>query len=157
MDNASNQEKLQALQFSVQQNNCCLELKHVEKVVLLPALQMIPGSPNFVAGLMNVHGISVIVIDLALRLGLNRTHHYSLDMPVLLCREGENLFGMIVDHITGLKEISLENITLRDQLQGESFILASVKIANELTLLINLKSIFKFELVNHPPLKESSV
>ena len=108
MDNASNQEKLQALQFSVQQNNCCLELKHVEKVVLLPALQMIPGSPNFVAGLMNVHGISVIVIDLALRLGLNRTHHYSLDMPVLLCREGENLFGMIVDHITGLKEISLE-------------------------------------------------
>ena len=158
MDAQSEQEKLEALQFQIKQTNFCLELKYIEKVILLPALEVIPNSPHFVAGLLNIHGKPLPVIDLALRLGFRREKRYSIETPVILCHAEEKSLGMIVDHIVGLIEITKEKVEMQDQFQTEtSFVLASLKIEKALALLLNINIVAKFPLVMTPFIKENSL
>ena len=94
--------KLQVLHFVIQNMRLCVELQYVDKILPLVWLEAIPGSPLYFVGMINYAGKSVPVIDLAIRLGLNRSQSYSLDTPIILCSAGIHQTGMIVDKIISL-------------------------------------------------------
>lgn len=142
--------KLQILHFKLLHVRACMEIQYINKVLPLMQLEAIPMSPAYVAGLMNIAGKSIPVIDLAMMLGMKRRNSYSLDVPVLLCSQGTEEIALIVDSVHELATISEAEFQMREEFSHPtSPFLATITIGNELSLLLDMKKIFEFCLSLH--------
>lgn len=140
--------KLQFLVLNCLVNNTrvCFNLQYVKKVLPLAQLEIKPHSPDFLVGLLNLANKYIPVIDIGARLNLNRSTPYSLKTPILLCSDGANELGLIIDNVLGLEEVSIQE---QEYIQNQSsLILATPTIATELSLLINMNLIFAVDLNN---------
>jgi chemotaxis signal transduction protein len=95
----------------------CIDLCNVERTFSLAALQAMPGSAAYVAGIMDYAGSSIAVIDLAIRLGLPSSC-YSLDTPILVCVHEQLRMGMIVQDIIGVQTLHQRDLQLTRELGG---------------------------------------
>jgi len=139
MSESSTKTKLQVLQFLSQNLRICVDIKYVDKVLPLVFLEAVPGGPLYLAGLMNLAGKSVPVIDLAMCFGLERKSPYSLDAPILLCSDNLHQAGIIVEKILGLSDIEENSIQMRSEFnKPESPFIASITSKNKLSLLVNM-------------------
>jgi purine-binding chemotaxis protein CheW len=141
--------KLQLLSFLLQNMHFCIDLQFIEKVLLLPSLEVVPGGPRYLAGLMNLRGVSIPIIDLALRLGLARDQFYTLSTPILLCFDGIHRAGLLVDKIIGLVEIERDLIQMHAEFEKNHSPFQGVTTLEEsLSLLINISRVLEFSLMN---------
>lgn len=133
--------KMYLLQFFVQEIRICMDLQYVKKVFLLPLLQQIPQSPDYVAGLINIEGQSVPVVDLILQLGLSRTEPYLADTPIILCSDECHQVGMIVDKIQDLGALS-EGLQMTEEFaKPTSPFHGVVSVNGDLSLLLNIERV----------------
>jgi purine-binding chemotaxis protein CheW len=95
----------------------CIDLNNVERTISLVALQHMPGSAAYVAGIMNYAGSSLVVIDLAIRLGLPSAP-YKLDTPILICVHEHHRLGVIVSDIVGIQTLQQKDQQLTSELTG---------------------------------------
>ena len=95
---------LRVLHFMVKNIQYCLNIEHVECGMFLMALQTVPGGPADLAGLMNLHGKSVPVLDVTIRAGLTPDQPYDTDTSMLLCAYRDSLVGLIVTKIIGVED-----------------------------------------------------
>jgi len=130
---------MQVMRLIVQKARLCVDIQYVQKILPLPMLETIPGSPKDVAGLMNVAGASVPVIDLALRLGLVRDQSYSMDMPIVLCTHHDKTIGWLVDAVLGLAIVHSDNLQMQADFSSDAAWLAVVGIDSELFFLLNMQ------------------
>ncbi len=138
---------LTVLHFLLQNIRVCVELNYIQRILPLPLLETVPGSPPYLAGLMNLAGTSIPVIDLGLRIGLQRINSYSLDMPILLCLDGSQRTGMIVDDVLGLVKVDTSDVQMRtDFVQHDSPFLGVLPVNAELSLFLNIKRVITISL-----------
>jgi purine-binding chemotaxis protein CheW len=136
-------KQLYLLHFLVQDTRICIELNSIVKVLPLVHLKAVPTSAPYLAGLMNLAGDSIAVIDLAMRIGLNRKKSFTLDMPILLCSDGQKQFGLIIDEVIGLELANQSALQKHDEFNDpNSPFIASVNFKNDLSLLLNIKAIY---------------
>jgi purine-binding chemotaxis protein CheW len=136
--------KLQLLHFQVQDIYLCANLKHVKKVLSLPQLEALPGGPNYVAGLMNLAGNCVPVIDLSMRLGFTRTEDYSINTPLLLCESHDQQAAFIVDNVTGIIETDSIDVQAKPEYaQSISMVLGAITIREKIALLLDMENLLK--------------
>lgn len=139
--------KLQVLHFLLQNVRFCIDIQHLEKVLPLVLIETIPNSPPYIVGLMNLAGKSVPVIDLAIRLGLQRTESYSLNTPILLCTVNGKTAGLIIDYIIGLADIEPRAIQMHEEFdKSHSPFQYSISLETEVALLVNAEYILDFSL-----------
>lgn len=137
-----------ALFFKVNTVSVCAEIKYINKVLLLSYIEPVPDSSPYITGLINVGGESIPVIDLTIRLGLKRFDMYTLETPILLCEKDGHQFGVIVDKIIDLVEIGEQDLQMYNEFsQPHSFFVSSVKIQDDIALLINMDKVLDIELV----------
>jgi len=96
---------LEILKFKIPGMRLCAPLANVVKVLPLMELQPAPGAPRYLRGLMNLHGRSIPVIDLAARLGYGGYTRYTLETPILLCEHEGLQTGLIVDKVIGVETL----------------------------------------------------
>lgn len=137
--------KFLVLNCLVNNSQICINLEYVQKNLSLPQLNLLPNSPSYLVGLMNLAGKSISVIDLGARLNLQRTQPYSLNTPVLLCADQGREVGFIVDQIIGIYELDHQDIHTQDPNNTTSLFLAPVTIGNELSLLVNMHTILSID------------
>lgn len=141
-------EITQAIRFLVNKAYLCAYIKNVIKVLPLMELESVPKAPSYLVGIMNIEGKTIPVIDLARRLGLKRNHPYSLDMPIILCTNGQSEVGMIVDKLLQLIEIDESTIQMHEKFKSRhSLFMGTVLYQSEPTLIINLNQILKISLI----------
>lgn len=144
MTEAIRKKEEKVLHFLSQNVHVCIELNYVSKVILLPALEIIPNAPSYMVGLLNLSGISIAIIDLAIAFGLTRTQPYSLDTPILICTDNNNQIGLLVDQIIGLTQITESSLQMQDKLRNKNSPFQAVATVNStLSLLINMPYIFQ--------------
>src|SRR5690606_28687431 len=73
-------------------------LHEVQEVVPLARLTRIPGSPVYVLGLMNLRGVLVTVLDLAIRLG-HRAEPAGAGVVLLVPSPSGGMAGCVVDAV----------------------------------------------------------
>lgn len=140
--------KLQILHFQVQDIYLCLELKYIEQVLPLVLLKNIPNCPNYVAGLLNLGGRSIPVIDLIMRLGFERKDNYTLTTPIILCKHEDQQIGFIVNNINGIDDIDRNLLQVRQEFKKPaSPILGMVTLNEKVSLLINIHPLLKDNLL----------
>lgn len=135
------------LHFLLQNVHACIELNFIKRVLPLPFIETIPGSPAYLVGIMNLAGHSIPVIDLCLRLGMQRQRPYTLNIPILLCFDGLKQVGVVVDEIMGLVDVEKSTLQMRDDFEKHnSPFLAIISVHNTLSLLLNIKRLINISL-----------
>ena len=97
----------QAVAFSANGQQLLVNMQQVSEVVEVSSITLIPGVQPWVAGISNVRGVVLPLIDLGLYLegnasqAGNRSH-------VIAIERGEVRFGLIVDQVIGMRQVDSE-------------------------------------------------
>jgi purine-binding chemotaxis protein CheW len=83
--------------------------REVQEVIQSIPITSVPGAPDDVAGLINLRGQIVTVIDLGRRLGLDRADRNDPVLNVVLQSDG-NAVSLLVDEIGGVVEVCPEEL-----------------------------------------------
>ncbi len=118
----------------------CLDLEHVERVLSLVLLQPVPQGPDHLAGLMNLHGRNIPVIDLSVRIGLTDVPAYTANTPLIICNHEGQETGLIVSEILGIESIRQEAAQMTDEFdQSPTAFFASLNTRHGLALLLDIE------------------
>ncbi|OIO74808.1 MAG: hypothetical protein AUJ57_01470 [Zetaproteobacteria bacterium CG1_02_53_45] len=93
------QGSMNMLHFHIGDMHFCVSLAQASRVLPLVALQQLPDAPDYIAGLMNLHGRSVPVVDLIYRLNLPYKRSYNTDACIILCQVDDKTVGLIADDV----------------------------------------------------------
>lgn len=116
---------MKVLVFAIGSDRYGLPLRAVARVLPVVALKQIPLAPDFVAGLMDLHGVPVPVLDIS-RLAGQPAGQLWLDSRIVLVDyqldDGSTRpLGLLVEHVTGIE--SIEAQTLADPgIEGAPFL-----------------------------------
>jgi purine-binding chemotaxis protein CheW len=100
----------------------------------------VPGAPSFVAGLVQVRGKLVPVIDMRSRFGLERVER-SLDNRVIVVKVGSRVAGLLVDsarEVMRLDEAAFEPPPELVDNQASGFVKAVATQAQRLLLVVDV-------------------
>lgn len=86
------------LLFTVFDRRFVMPLHQVEEVVQMPDLMPSPGSSRVMAGLLNLRGRIMAVIDLAAMI-LGKKNDIRADKCLLICSVAQRSFGLMVDDV----------------------------------------------------------
>ena len=103
-DARASRGRLQALLVVLEQERFALPMQAVVEILPAVAWASLPTAPEVVAGVINLRGAPLPVLDLRLRLGL-RPRPPRAEDHVVVCRVGNRTVGVWLDHVEGLTEI----------------------------------------------------
>ena len=150
--------EIKILHFMLQKARLCVNLAYVDKVLPLMQVDAMPGAENYIVGLMNLGGQSVPLIDLATRVGIERTESYSLDTPVLLCKVAKHSVGIIVDRIIGLSDIKENELQKNPELNTEdSLFSGTVPFKLDISLMVNMQKILNVKITGQEEIQPENV
>jgi purine-binding chemotaxis protein CheW len=110
----------------------------------------VPGAPEFVAGLVQVRGRLVPVVDLRKRFGLEPIEH-SIDRRVVVVQIGTRVAGLLVDSAREVLHIAAAAIEKPPEMidqQAAGFVKGVATIAKRLFLLVDVPRVIGEELSN---------
>lgn len=81
-----------------------IDILHVREIRAVGPLAVLPGSPSFVRGVMNLRGSVVPVIDLRARLGMDRIEPGKFAVIVVADIEGKSV-GLLADSVNEVAPI----------------------------------------------------
>lgn len=140
------------MNFVVHGTQLCIDLHKVIKVLSLMAVQAVPRAPNYLQGLMNLHGESVPLIDLGERLGLANAIPYTLDTPVVLIADGDKRAGLVVSEILDVATFEQNDLQMLAQFEGaNSPFLGVVNTAQGQSLMLDSSRVLDIELCEPGP------
>ena len=132
----------EVLHFRISGMQLCVPLDYVYKVLPLMTLQSVPGAPPYLSGLMNLHGDSIPVLDLAMRLGHKSSQSYTLDTPILLCGSGKRRAGLIISEVCYVRNIENKERQMTDLLkEGDLPFLAVFNTDDGLSLMLDIQRV----------------
>jgi len=95
---------LEVVVFMLAHERYALELTHIREVYPLKELTPLPGTPDFVLGIINVRGQILSIIDIKRFFELPEKGLTNLNQVIILESE-EMEFGILADEILGTKSI----------------------------------------------------
>jgi purine-binding chemotaxis protein CheW len=110
----------------------------------------VPGAPSYVAGLVQVRGRVVPVVDLRKRFGLPPTDH-ELAHRVVVVQLGARIAGLLVDtarEVIHLDEASFQDAPELIKQQANGFVKGVVTVANRLFLIVDVPRLIGEELAS---------
>ncbi|MGH8264797.1 MAG: chemotaxis protein CheW [Steroidobacteraceae bacterium] len=103
------EEALEVVEFRLADESYALESSFVREVYPLRDLTPLPGVPAFVAGIINLRGQIVSVVDLKALIELPAKGLTDLNKVILL-GDKQIEFGLLVDMVTGVRRIPIRDI-----------------------------------------------
>ena len=100
------QEQLEIVEFLLADERYAIESSFVHEVYPLKELTPLPGTPLFVAGIINVRGQIVSVVDLKKFFDLPAKGLTDLNRVIILS-DGHMQFGLLADAVAGVRRIPL--------------------------------------------------
>lgn len=102
--------QLSVVEFLLSPERYAFEGKYVSEALSLKEITTIPGTPQFVMGVINLRGRIVSVINLKILFSLKETGLTELNKVLILKNESME-FGIIADSITGNRLIDISSIS----------------------------------------------
>lgn len=145
------------LHFVTSDVRYCLALEGIERIIPLVALQRLPASPDYLCGLLNLHGQPIPAIDVNLLLNLNNPQTYDLESSIIICHT-EPKFGLVVPHVLGVIDFDIQTCYQHnDEQSGSGPIIATIIENNEIVYVLNIRWIeqkVSLQLENQSPIMQ---
>lgn len=103
----SKEEQLVVFQLSEQTYG--IDIASVYEIIRMEKITMVPRTPDFVEGVINLRGRIIPVIDLCKRFNLTYTER-SGSSRIIIVDVGGNTIGMIVDAVSEVLRITADSI-----------------------------------------------
>lgn len=100
---------LEVVEFMLAHERYALELTHIRDVYPLKDLTPLPGTPDFVLGIINVRGQIISIVDIKKFFDLPEKLLTNLNRVIIL-QSDEMEFGILADEILGTRSIPEGNI-----------------------------------------------
>lgn len=108
-DEKKNEETVQLVIFELDNEEYAVEIVDLQEIIRIPDITAVPNAPEFIEGIFNLRGKIVVVVDLEKRFNLQRE-----DQPkqgnIIIIEVGANSYGVIVDRVSEIKNISKSSI-----------------------------------------------
>lgn len=111
----SNQEKkkredtVQLVVFTLDQEEYAAPIADVQEIIRMTEVTPVPGAPEYIRGILNVHGKIVVVVDLEKRFHLTHTGE-AFSRHIIITEVAENTFGVIVDQAVEILRVPVSSI-----------------------------------------------
>jgi purine-binding chemotaxis protein CheW len=107
----------QYLTFKIGNETCAVDISNVESVIENGNLSLVPGSPDYVSGLLNLRGDAVPVVDVRRKLKLGQADRGINASIIVLAfeeRGKKRLVGALVDAVCEVIDLADEAIDAID-------------------------------------------
>lgn len=141
MDTATNgkrTDELELVTFLLGNEQYGLDIMSVQEIIRMPELTRAPQSPDFLAGILNLRGQVLPVIDLRRRMGMVRVAHDKRTRVVIVSRSATT-FGLVVDAVADVLRLRAADIQLPPSVarNDEGGMVSGVaRMANDRLLLV---------------------
>jgi len=140
-------EQRQYLSFLVHGGEYALEILQVREIIPFSEVTPLPRVPEFVLGLINLRGTVVPIIDLALRLGFERTAR-TKRTSVVVCElelDGEwTRLGLLTDDVSQVLELGPDDLEPAPKLGAPvsaSFLRGIGKVESRFVLILDVDTV----------------
>ena len=129
-----------------------VELIHVIEIISIQSFTTVPGTPQYIKGIINLRGRIVPVVDVRLKIGISEKE-YDDKTCIIVVELGDTIVGMIVDSVSevvsfdgsdlaGLPEFA--NVNSREYLSSIS------KVGDRLVLNLDCEKFLNDDAVAEP-------
>jgi purine-binding chemotaxis protein CheW len=139
--------EVQLVVFQLGREEFAVEVTQVREIIRMQDITKMPKAPSFVEGIINLRGQIIAVIDLAERLNLEPAERGS-ETRIIVVEAGDIKVGMIVDSVSEVMRISVEDIEPSPALATDVeavFLRGVVKQENRLIILLDLTRVLGTE------------
>jgi purine-binding chemotaxis protein CheW len=138
-------ELLQLVTFNIGKEEFGVDILHVQEINRMTHITKVPNAPHFVEGVINLRGRVIPVIDLRLKLKIEKKE-YDKNTRIIVVEVENKTIGFIVDSVNEVLRIPA-NLTEAppDMVSGiESEFIKSVgKLEDRLLILIDIQQIIQ--------------
>jgi purine-binding chemotaxis protein CheW len=104
-----NPDGMELIAFRVGAQEFCIDIMTVREIRGWTAATLLPQSPRYVRGVINLRGAVLPIIDFAVRLGLPSTEPTERNV-IIVVQSGAQLIGLLVDAVSDILTITDSSI-----------------------------------------------
>lgn len=103
-------ETLALISFNLLNELYGIDLNSLQEILKAKSIARVPGSSDYLHGMINLRGNLITVVDLKRRLGLP-FGEISKDSRVMIVHHGERSIGLLVDKVLEIVKIPFKDVT----------------------------------------------
>ena len=145
----------QYLTFLLNNEEYGIEILKVQEIKGWGPLTPLPNSPDYVLGVLNLRGSILPIIDLRIRLALEKSEFSPTTAVIIVVVNFDNktrTIGLVVDSVSEVYQLLPESIQsveeLHDKVSSEGIISGFGRVDEKLLILLNLEPIVSSALLD---------
>ena len=134
----------QYITFTIDEEEYGIDIMSVREIKGWSDTTMLPNTPEYMRGVLNLRGIIVPIFDLRCRFSLGRTEATSLHVIVII-EVGDRLMGILVDTVSDILSIDISEIRAVPELGrqvGEEYLTGLVTVNGRMVALLETDKLF---------------
>ena len=138
---------VQYLTFFMADEEYGIDILSVQEIRGWEPMTVIPNSPNYVQGVINLRGTVVPVLDLRSRFQLPRVDYSELTVVIIvkvIVHDHEKIMGLVVDAVSdvyNLEKNEIENAPDIGEVANKDYIDGLIDVQNKMIVLLNLEQV----------------
>jgi len=140
----SGNDMLELIAFTLGDQEFCVEVKSVREIRSWTPATILPHSPSYVRGVINLRGAVLPVMDMSLRLGMKPTEP-SQGHVIIVTQIGSQIIGLLVDSVSDILAISADDIQVAPDVSKEmdrDLIRGMIPMDDRMVCFIHLNALF---------------
>ncbi|MDG5788168.1 chemotaxis protein CheW [Evansella sp. AB-P1] len=150
MNIEANVKELKVIVFQLKNEEYGVSVEQVRSIERIQHITRVPGTADFVKGVINLRGVVTPIIDLRSRFGIEEIQ-YSDSSRVIIVAINEVNVGLIVDAANDVIDIPIDEIEPTPEVVGSvetSYIHGVAKIDKRLLIILNLDKVLNADELN---------
>ena len=130
--------------------NYGIPIDKVREIRPLESITVIPNSPSYVKGVMNLRGTIIPIIDLKKKLGFSKTHSINSEMMILVVEIDSKLVGLLADGVDQVIKIPSTDVdcNVSGGFGFISYVIGIAKTGEKLIVLLDVGILLKNSLTS---------
>ena len=143
-----NDSRIQLVTFELGNETYGIDIMDVKEIVSLCEIRPIPGTPAYVAGIMNLRGVIIPIIDLHNRFQLekpNLSEDDELLSGYIIISIDDVEIGIVIDKVSRVLTVEANDIQSPPQMMsgiGSEYIRGVIHIEEDYLIFLNIRRIF---------------
>ena len=119
-----------------------IDLGVVREIIPCRSATRLPGAPPYVAGLINVRGAIITVVDLGAR--LDGESSARADGSIILVEQGARVVGLAVDEVLDVQRLAADRLEEQpDDAAGAGAVRALGRLGEGVVIVIDVEALIK--------------
>jgi purine-binding chemotaxis protein CheW len=118
-----------------------IDLGFVREIIPFRPATRLPGAPAYVAGLINVRGSIITVVDLGAR--LDGVPSACAEGSIILVEQGQKVVGLAVEEVLDVQRLSADRLEAHTDDTGTSAVRALGRLAEGVVILIDVEALIR--------------